>query len=295
MFGYVLPRKDLLTEENQAQYHAAYCGLCRSLKLNYGFRARFLVNYDMTFLYFVLQNGERQTAQRCCCPARPFCKKDCLPPDEIMTFAADLSVLLSVWKLRDTARDGGFWKRLAAKCGQRLYRKAYRKAAERQPAADRVFGGQLKRLQELEDAHCPSIDRAADAFASLLGVCASFCREENLRRITELLLYHVGRFLYLVDALEDLPRDMKHGSYNPLIYRYALQTDELSASDKAQLLDTIEASISLAASALELLPACADDAIRRNIIYYGLPAVLHSVAAGEFRKKKRGNKDERSL
>ena len=53
MFGYVLPRRDRLSEEAQARYHAAYCGLCRALKLEYGFAARFLVNYDMTFLYSV--------------------------------------------------------------------------------------------------------------------------------------------------------------------------------------------------------------------------------------------------
>ena len=59
MFGYVLPRKDKLSEEDFARYRAAYCGLCRSLKRNYGFHARFLVNYDMTFLYFLLKGGEK--------------------------------------------------------------------------------------------------------------------------------------------------------------------------------------------------------------------------------------------
>ena len=44
MFGYVLPRRDRLSEEAQVRYHAAYCGLCRALKLEYGFAARFLVN-----------------------------------------------------------------------------------------------------------------------------------------------------------------------------------------------------------------------------------------------------------
>ncbi len=33
MFGYVLPRRDRLSEEQQARYRAAYCGLCRCLTL----------------------------------------------------------------------------------------------------------------------------------------------------------------------------------------------------------------------------------------------------------------------
>ena len=290
MFGYVLPRRDLLSEQGKKRYRAAYCGLCRSLKKNYGFRARFLVNYDMTFLYFVLHDGDGAQTERCACPARPFCKKDCLKDGGEMTFAADMSVLLSVWKLRDAAHDGRFFHALAAKAALRIYRKPYQKACERHPAENAMFAEQLSRLQALEDAHCASIDRAADAFAALLRACAVLRTGENERRATELLLYHVGRFLYLTDALEDLPKDERSGSYNPLRYRYALQGGRLSERDKQRLLDTVDASVSMAASALELLPASDDDEIRRNIIYYGLPAVLHSVAAGTFRKKKRGKK-----
>lgn len=69
MFGYVLPRRDRLSEEAQVRYHAAYCGLCRALKLEYGFAARFLVNYDMTFLYFLLREEIRHA--RGAASARP--------------------------------------------------------------------------------------------------------------------------------------------------------------------------------------------------------------------------------
>lgn len=288
MFGYVLPRRDKLSDTDHARYRAAYCGLCRNLKLRYGFRARFLVNYDMTFLYFLLQEGEAKQPERCFCPARPFCKKDCLPQDGAMDYATDLSVLLSCWKLRDARRDDGFFKRMAAGLCLRLYQKAFRKAAEARERENRVFAEQLARLNELEDRRCESIDRAADAFATLLKACAGYDTDEALRRTKELLLYHVGRYLYLTDALEDLPKDNKSGAYNPLRYRYALQDGALTQADQEQFLETVDASISMAASALELLPETADRTILHNIIYYGLPAVLHSVANGSFRK--RGNR-----
>ncbi len=291
MFGYVLPRKDKLSEAEFEQYRAAYCGLCRSLKLHYGFRARFLVNYDMTFLYFLLRGKNHEQPLRCFCPARIFCKKNCLPDDEAMHYAADMSVLLSYWKLRDAKSDGGFFKRIAASVGLWFYRKPYRKAAKRHEAENAVFETQLQTLQCLETQECTSLDRPADTFARLLGACASFVSEEKTHRIVELLLYHVGRYLYLVDALEDLPSDEKKESYNPLRYRYALEDGQLSEQDKLQFVDTVEASISLAASALELLET--KDEILTNIIYYGLPAVLHSVANGSFRK--RGKQDEGSI
>lgn len=281
MFGYVLPRRDKLTDDEMAYYRAAYCGLCRTLKKSYGFRARFLVNYDMTFLYLLLQGKEKKTAERCFCPARVVCKKDCLPCDEAMRYAADMTVLLSYWKLCDSERDGSFFKAFAAKVAKLLYRRPYRKAAKLRPDSDRIFGEELERLHRLEEANCDSLDRPADAFAKLLGGCADFFTEEKERRAAEVLLYHVGRFVYLTDALEDLPKDAKAGTYNPIRFRYP----NLTAEEKTQLLQTIDASVDMAASALELLKPNAADALLKNIIYYGLPGVLRSVANGTFRKK----------
>lgn len=293
MFGYVLPRRDKLSEQALERYRAAYCGLCRSLKKEYGFHARFLVNYDMTFLYFLLQGGEQKTASRCFCPTRVFCRKNCLPNDEAMRYAADMSVLLSYWKLCDAERDGRALKKLGAKSLKLVYRKAYRKASERLPEANAAFSEQLALLQTLEDAHCASVDRPADAFAKMLCGCASYVCDEKKRRALEYLLYHVGRFLYLADALEDLPKDVRSNSYNPLRYRYELTDGALSEADRAQFLQTVQASIDMAASALELLGGCAADEPVNNIIYYGLPAVLKSVADGTFRK--RGKRNEGSL
>ena len=89
----MIPLHSKLTEEGRKRYKAAYCGLCRALKLRYGFHARFMVNYDMTFLYFLLQQQQKgQEMERCFCPANPFCRKNCLPTDETMAYAADLCI-----------------------------------------------------------------------------------------------------------------------------------------------------------------------------------------------------------
>lgn len=293
MFGYVIPRRDKLSESQQARYKGAYCGLCRALKLRYGFRARFLVNYDLTFLYFLMQKQKEQKMERCFCPANPFCKKDCLPADEAMEYAADLCILLSCQKLEDAALDGGLFTKIGAKLGLLFYRRAYRKAAAFRPTEDLAFRTCLQKLHTLERERCGSIDRVADAFATLLKVGAASIPDEARRRPMEHLLYHVGRYLYLTDALEDLPKDLKKDNYNPLRYRYSLGNGCLRPEDKRQLMDTIDASISMAASAFELLESGENTEILDNIIYYGLPAVLHSVAQGTFRK--RGKKHERSL
>ena len=38
------------------RYKAYYCGLCRTLKEEYGFRGRMTLTYDMTFLIFLLSS-----------------------------------------------------------------------------------------------------------------------------------------------------------------------------------------------------------------------------------------------
>ena len=54
MFGYVVPVKCALAPQEQETFKAAYCGLCHTLKDRYGFFARFILNYDFTFLAMVL-------------------------------------------------------------------------------------------------------------------------------------------------------------------------------------------------------------------------------------------------
>ena len=289
MFGYVIPLHSKLTREGRKRYKAAYCGLCHTLGKSYGFRSRFLVNYDMTFLYFLLSREKAGELTRCSCPAKPFCKRDCIPCDPVMEYAADLTVLLSWWKLRDALSDGSFFKKIGARLGLWLYRRPYAGASARRREENGLFERQLALLSQLERERCSAIDRVADTFATLLRGCAGQPASPEEDRILQTLLYHVGRYLYLADALEDLPEDVKHHSYNPLALRYEITDGKLSEEDRTQLIDTIEASVSIAASALELLPYEGDREILENIIYEGLPAVLQSICKGTFRKRRSKN------
>ncbi len=209
-----------------------------------------------------------------------------MPNGDAMAYAADLTVLLSWWKLKDGVADSGFGKRLLYRCGLWILNKPYKKASALRQKENEGFRYRLTLLEGLEKDCCPSMDAVADTFGALLRSCVPTEVSPEEKRILAQLLYHVGRYLYLVDALEDLPRDQKQGSYNPLIYRYDPIDGKLSQEDRQSLCNTIEASVDLAASALELLPKGANSGILDNIIYEGLPMVLKSVLAGSFRKRK---------
>lgn len=265
------------------RYRAAYCGLCHALGKRCGLAARFLVSYDMTFLYLLLQaQSETVCKKKCHCPVR-LRGMTCEVDSPAMDTAADLSVLLYYWKLRDEIADSGkLSRRILCRGAAGLLRRAYRRAAEVQPETDRLIRQQLTRLAELERQHSDMLDAPADAFARILK---AFAAGHAQQRAAEQVLYHVGRYIYLVDALDDLADDCRRDQYNPLRYRFCVEQDHLSQEDQMTLLSTVHSSIGAATAALELLELRSGDELLRNILYEGMPLVLNLVATGKFEAK----------
>ncbi|MBQ6799270.1 MAG: hypothetical protein IJP11_08545 [Oscillospiraceae bacterium] len=288
MFGYVRPQKDEMKVRDWNLWQKNYCGLCRCLGKRHGFAARFLLSYDMTFLYSLFTMGEKEiTVQKCWCPAGVVCRKPCRTEDEAMQYTADLTVLLMWWKLRDDEKDGSLLRKIGAGLLRFLYRRAARRAAAARPETDRLIREQLLRLSALEKECSSSIDQTADAFAQILKGCADYWQEAGQRRAAEQLLYHIGRFVYLADALDDLAEDCKKDRYNPLRYRFSPENGKLLPEDQQSLLQTMDASLDQASAAFELLERSRAGAVPENVIYYGLPSVMKAVAAGRFHARKK--------
>ncbi len=122
MFGYVLPVRSRLTEQEWADYRAAYCGLCHTMKRRYGFLAQFLLNYDFTFLALLLRRLPQQPCVTCRrCLSAPIRGRMADTEDASLDAAADGSVLLVYWKLRDQLAD----ERGLKKAGCRRYAGGY--------------------------------------------------------------------------------------------------------------------------------------------------------------------------
>ena len=131
-----------------------------------------------------------------------------------------ICVILTWWQLTDGVADHGFFRGLPYRAALLALGRAYRKARARRPGFDERTRAHLEELARLEGERCPSMDRAADAFAALLAGAAEEEPDPVRRRVLEQLLYHLGRWIYLVDAADDLKKDVKSGSYNPLVYRF---------------------------------------------------------------------------
>lgn len=293
MFGYILPYREELKVREFDQFRAAYCGLCHALGRRYGVWSRFLLNYDFTFLSMLLSPPEAPACERRRCIASPFRPRTCCSGCEGMEVASDESVILVWWKLRDQVADSSVWKGLPARALSLALRPAYRKAARLRPEFDREVRERLEQLQRLEAEKCPSLDRTADTFACLLRAAAPPEEDEIRRRAMEQLLYHVGRWIYLVDAWDDRTDDRKTGSYNPVNLRYGLPND--GSGDEAarsQLALTLQHSRNLALSAFYLLEEGAWTPILENILCMGMPMVEHLVLTDQWKKQKKSIQQE---
>ena len=229
MFGYVRAVTAVLPPEEQARYRAVYCGLCKTLGERYGKAAQLTLNYDFVFLALLLAPPEEETALFRC-PAAPWKKKPVWPGDAALEAAADATVILVWWKLQDAIRDGGAGEKLKSRSVALALRRSYRAAAQRRPDFDRAVKTCLEELHQLEEANTPSLDRPADAFARLLQAAAIAVSPAARQSAVAQILYHVGRWIYLADAWDDLAEDREAGNYNPLLARYGDQAEQHQAA-----------------------------------------------------------------
>lgn len=282
MFGYVRPYKPELKIKEYELFRAAYCGLCWSLKNRYGARARYIINYDFTLLAMLLaeQNCKPDICRRRC-PASPCREKQYLKGGASFEMAADCSVILTYWKLRDAAQDGCMKEKVLGRIGSGLLRRMYKKAGAAQPEFDGQVQRLLAELAELERACCPSIDVAADKFAKILeSVAVSWTENEAEQRILSQLLYQLGRYIYIIDALDDYEDDAKNGNYNPLYYRFNTGGRALTDEQRESIDSTLRHSQGLISSAYELKKKNIYEPLLSNIIYLGLDNVREMVLNG---------------
>ena len=280
MFGYVRPFRDELKCRDFDLYRATYCGLCRAMRRRYGWLAPMFLNYDFTFLALLLSpSEERFTLCRGRCHANPLRKKTMCPPSEALDTAADESVILTWWQLQDRAADSKGGRKLVSWGLGKLLKPAYRKAACRRPAFDQAVRESLSRLAGLEREKCASMDRAADTFARLLQAAAPEAGGQS--RVLSQLLYHLGRWIYLADARDDLEEDRQAARYNPVAARFGPQGDDEALGQ------TMQRSLELAGAAFQLGEFGCRTPILENILYLGLPLVQRAVFDGSWAQIKK--------
>lgn len=262
MFGYVRINKMDLTFREFDYYKGYYCGLCKYLKENHGEISRLSLNYDITFLIVILtalyKLDSDITYERCI--ANPL-KKKMRIVNEITEYAASMNILLSYYKLEDNLYDDNGIK---DKLAYELYKGKLKKAYEKYPQKAEYIKQQLGNLRELEKQESKSIDNVSNTFGNLMGEIFVYKKDEyeqNLRNIG----FNLGKYIYILDAYEDLEEDNKKGRYNPFI-DYIDKKEEL----KNKVDRLISMSLGMATKDIEQLNLEFNKSIIDNIIYSGV-------------------------
>ena len=258
MFGYVRPNLADMTAEEQARYRAHYCGLCHAIGARHGQLARMALTFDLTYLTIFLGSlyePEEASGEGKCVP-HPV-KAHAWTRSKVTDYAADMTIALTYHKLLDDWQDD---RNLAAKGASAWLKKAYGKVSAAYPRQCRTIERTLRDLAEVEKRRDPSPDAAARCFGELMAEL--FVMEEDYwANALRAFGYSLGRYIYLLDATCDYDKDVKSGSYNPVI---------LMEKKPEDMRDTLELLLGDASAAFEKLPLIQDEGILRNILYSGV-------------------------
>ena len=295
MFGYVQPFIPNLTVGDYEYYRAAYCGLCRSMGKVCGAGANLTLSYDGVFLslFRMLMMKDTPECERHLCPYSPLVKKNMLVGSPDIDFSAGAMGALAALKLEDDVTDESGLRRLCAI----LCRIPAKKWTERAEEHDLGITGKLRDklaifytaehgLSESEFSDA-GVDGCAEAFGEIVGMLASRGIELENYAIAYSIGRHVGRWIYCIDAIDDLAEDVKKGRYNSFVSTYGT---ELDADEKLTLECLLRDESDSAMAMLDL--ADVDEHSRayrivKNILTEGMPRIAHAVLDGTYRKPRR--------
>ncbi len=298
VFGYVKADSPELKMRENEFYRAVYCGLCGSMKRLTGTVSTFSLSYDIVFLVLcrLAAVGDRYEVVPKRCGMNPFRmkKRPVMSDGDEMRYAAAVGALLTECKLADDANDEkgikGLIKKILLPGARRRLKRAHIPES-----LEISVRSKLRALYALEAEKPDAISPMAELFGELLGELFAFGMDKTNARILYEVGKGVGRWIYILDAIDDFDCDRRADEYNPVIAVYK----ELSDGAKKELTDVLKLELTPAAASLELIevpksgyPETLD--IAKNIIYLGMPKEAERVLFGEADpsgKKKKGTEN----
>ena len=262
MFGYVKVNKMDLTYREYEHYRGYYCGLCKCLKDNHGEISRLSLNYDITFLVLVLTSVYKPKSKVIeeGCITNPFKKKKKII-NEITEYAASMNVLLAYYKLEDNLKDD---KGLKDIISYNLYKNKLKRAYEKYPKKAEIIKEQLDILYNLEMQKNTNIDLVSNTFGNLMSEIFAY-KEDEYESELRSIGFNKDKYIYLLDAYEDLDKDYKKGRYNPFI-DYIDKKEEL----KQRVDKLISLCLGMLSNSIDRLNLKMNTGIIENIVYSGV-------------------------
>jgi len=258
MFGYMIADRSRLSEEQQKRYKECYCGLCRTLKYKYGSLSRMMLTYDLTYLALFLNALYEPEEKTGCedCFVHPIKAADWWS-SKYTEYAADMTVILGYLKMQDDWNDD---RNRLSKLQMSIFRKKYKEVCDVYPNKTDRISSYLNELSQVEKNEIMIPDIPINLFGKLMGEVFVYQDDrwsETIIQMGEAL----GRFVYTMDAVMDLDKDIQTGNYNPF------KNSAESSDDRYK--NIMEMQLGDAVFYYDKLPIVKDDGIIRNILFSG--------------------------
>lgn len=285
MFGYIVVNQPEMKFKEYDIYHRYYCGLCKALQEHKGVLGQLSLSYDMTFLVLLLTGlyePEEQEGHRRCAP-HPVVKH-VYTQNIFSEYAAAMNMILTYFKCLDDWQDE---KKITRKIYSSLLaggRKRPEDAGEvRYIKKAEIIREKLSELTRLEQEDSRDLDRLSGLFGEIMAEIFAVYEDEweySLRKTG----YFLGRYVYILDAYDDIEEDIRKKQFNPLIYRLLsfsgenresnLKVEDISRETWCQFQEWTKEVLMLQASECameyEKLPILKNVEILRNILYSGI-------------------------
>lgn len=286
MFGYVTVEKGELKVNEFEKYNGYYCGICKSVGRRLGQIPRLALSYDSVFLALLMSglNEEDERLEYQHCIVHHITKKPVIINQSAVDYAADMMVILAYHKFLDDWNDE---RSIDGFAGKTFFWQSYKKVKKIYPIVCEKVEAALSKLSLLEKEKSGNLDSVTDAFADVMeALFEGMDLEADSRRILTNLGRNLGKWIYLIDAVDDFDDDLTNEEYNPLINRFEKKDRDYIASVSEPILYHYMGEIS---NAYDLLPIKRNSGILENIIFMGLRKRTDSVL------KKGTEKDEQSI
>ncbi len=277
MYGYIVVNKPELKFREYDVYRSYYCGLCSELQKRHGPASRFALSYDGTFLVVLLTGlyEPKTQLEHKRCIAHPMIS---LPKrrNAVTAYAADMNVLLAYYKAADDWNDE---RKVSRRALERLLAGRVPLIERLYPEKTQAIREQMHQLRLLEKAGERNIDKVSACFGNIMSEVLAYRRDEweaGLRSMGSAL----GRFIYIMDAYDDMEQDMQKGCYNVLLLHRDMQGFD---SYCETLLNSLMASC---ARSFERLPVVQDAELLRNILYSGVWSRFERIREQKADRKK---------
>lgn len=290
MFGYVTAYKPELKMKDFATYKAYYCGLCKTLQKDHGFKGQMLLSYDMTFLIILLTSLYETATQKEMhrCMVHPIGKREMLM-NEITEYVADINIILSYYHFADDWEDE---KSKIGYAGTKVFQSTFRRMEQKYPQKSKVIKDSLKKLHDLEKQGENNVDLVAGCFGDIMAEIFAYkddIWEAKLRKTG----FFLGKFVYIMDAYDDISKDMESGSYNPLKDIYLKSGEQSIWSDfEVQCNTMLTMMMAECTESFEKLPCVVNVDILRNILYVGVWNQYDKKRKGKYEENDQFNQDK---